>query len=438
MKKLNLLLIIGLMFIVMSMSVSADLTDNDDLYLVSYWDFDIDADDSTGAYDGTNYGATASSNSINNGSYYFDGNDYITVPAGRASDCMAKNWSVSIWINVTSLHNYGNVFRTDANGAYGWGMIIFANGVFGIQLDDVGVCSLDAGTLIENQWYHIAATMNGTNINVWLNGTKIKTCASGTQSAISQPLYIGKDNYYSRYHIGHIDEFSIWNKSLNDSEITSLWNNGDGYFYPFAVADTTPPTNSTWNVTSQNLPTGENSSIWNAGGQYVINVTNNTLSLTVVTDEASNGSCMIGHNWNYTTMMLNDTNHGFATDAAPPSATSLAYLVFDNISVGNHCLYCSFIDVDGNEFANSSSGCLNITRTIPITGYVFDDLTNVIEGAIVYITNLFTNITEKVTTNVSGMYESSQGYEKGIHLISGYDPSNYSLQPDAQLVNVTE
>jgi len=192
--------------------------------------------------------------------------------------------------------------------------------------------------------------------------------------------------------------------------------------------------NSSWNVTSQNLPAGENSSIWNAGGQYVINITNNTLSLTVTTDEASNGSCAIGKNWNYSTMVAYEPNYKFATT----DVTEHAYLIYDDIPIGNSCLYCSFIDASGNEFANSSSGCLNLTRTIPITGYVFDDLTNVIEGAIVYITNLFTNVTEKVTTNVSGMYESSQGYEKGIHLISGYDPSNYSLQPDAQLVNVTE
>ena len=120
--------------------------------------------------------------------------------------------------------------------------------------------------------------------------------------------------------------------------------------------DNTPPTNSSWNVTSNNVVSGENRGTWNNGG--TINITSNLLSLTVETDENSNGSCVLDHDWNYTYAVSQNPNYKFATT----ETTSHAYTVYDNISVGTHCLYCSFIDASGNEYANSSSGCLNINR----------------------------------------------------------------------------
>ena len=356
MKKLNLLLIIGLMFIVMSMSVNGDNI----------------------ALDGT---AVCSEVRGDEGNIN-DGNSSTSYDTGVGMGGVPTQWCRIDFTEDRTVTQINMTGYTTSAETYNLGLFCTPDGESEITLVDYKSVSFN------------------TNNEMWNDTTQ--TCRNFTFRTNG-----GTNNV----------AFGIAEFIIEEEDI-----------------DTTPPTNSTWNVTSQNLPAGENSSIWNAGGQYVINVTNNTGSITVVTNEASNGSCAIGKNWNYSTMVAYEPNYKFATT----DVTEHAYLIYDDIPIGNSCLYCSFIDASGNEFANSSSGCLNLTRTIPITGYVFDDLTNVIEGAIVYITNLFTNVTEKVTTNVSGMYESSQGYEKGIHLISGYDPSNYSLQPDAQLVNVTE
>jgi len=283
----------------------------------------------------------------------------------------------------------------------------------------------DTGIEIEPyKWYSFLMKLNSTDNIFYINGIRVGNCSGVGRFYTPSEVIQTRVCTASTPNQVYIDDVRVSKYRFQSYPTANV----------ITFDDTTPPTNSTWNVTSLNLPSGESSTIWNLGGQYVINVTNNTGSITVVTEEESNGSCAIGKNWNYTTMVADNINYKFATT----ETTDHSYLVYDDIPIGSSCLYCSFIDSSGNEFANSSSGCLNITRTTPITGYVQDSLSNLIEGAIVYITNLFTNVTEKVTTNVSGMYESSQGYEKGIHLISGYDPSNYSLQPDAQLVNVTE
>ncbi len=154
----------------------------------------------------------------------------------------------------------------------------------------------------------------------------------------------------------------------NDSTVTAPdaqfdWTNcpayGDGnitYTEYGDFFDNTAPTNSSWNVTSGNVRTGESTIIWQTGGQ--INITSNLLNFTVVTDENANGSCILDHDWNYTKTIANNSNYKFLTT----ETVNHSYQVYDNISAGTHCLYCSFIDIWGNELSNSSSGCLSVRR----------------------------------------------------------------------------
>lgn len=127
----------------------------------------------------------------------------------------------------------------------------------------------------------------------------------------------------------------------------------------------TPIINSSWQVTSDNIIGVESNSTWNEGGQ--INISTNLLSFTVDTNINSNMSCRIDVEGNYT----ENINFNANTKSATTETTSHALTVYENISYGNHCLYCAFADEQGNErnAGNSTSGCLNFTR--------MNDLTNV-------------------------------------------------------------
>lgn len=88
-----------------------------------------------------------------------------------------------------------------------------------------------------DSWQMLTVTMNATRINLYVNGTltndRISYVASTHRSgdfAIGKAAS-GTANYYD----GGIDELGVWNRSLSHSEVSDLYNDGVGLFYPFAT-----------------------------------------------------------------------------------------------------------------------------------------------------------------------------------------------------------
>ena len=364
MKKLNLIWIIGLMFIVSVMSVSAH-----ENYTLQLYDDCVDDSIATNFDIFTKTGYTTSAYFFNTDEYFHQTGGYLhghsLVRKITTNDIDGIQYSVKLDKHGTGSRttiSIGNGSNLDGS-LYSFcnGYRLFLTGDTTASFAKMVACT---GTILTDNINTTVAIADLSDGN-FHNHTLLAYNTSGTQTIeyyIDDILvHTSTDTSISMDALKDSGEFNgawaMWYDGYNDwydCHINSVWE---------LSSDTTPPVNSTWNVTSKNLPVGENSSVWNGGGQYVINVTNNTLALTVTTDENSNGSCAIGKNWNYTTMIADNANYKFATT----ETTSHSYLIYDNISVGNQCLYCSFIDATGNEFANSSSGCLNLTRTIPIT-----------------------------------------------------------------------
>ena len=114
--------------------------------------------------------------------------------------------------------------------------------------------------------------------------------------------------------------------------------------------------NTTWNISSANN-LKENNNTWPDG---TVNISSNLLSFTVQTNITSNMSCSIGNDLNYTAMVSLNANY----KAATTDTVQHAYTVYDNISIGSNCLYCSLLSSPGNleNGANSTTGCLSIRR----------------------------------------------------------------------------
>ena len=365
MKKLNLLWIIILIFIVSIMSISAKnqlpldclgFTCNN-LYRMNEASGTVVVDSMNNTNltctncDGDEWEARTG---FGNAVHLDNVNEYLYV----ADMDETVQGTVCAWFNLDSYTDVADILFASETGGSNWEATTTFEGFFNTATSYIWPYT----SASNGEWQHFCETNDGSNNRVYRNGTLVDTHSSSITLIATDRLAIGAYFTGVKPLDGLIDDFVIIGEILNVTSISAIYN--------FTVAvDTTPPTNSTWNVTSQNLPSGENSSIWNAGGENVINITNNTLSLTVVTDENSNGSCILDHDWNYTTTIANNSNYKFATT----ETTSHSYLVYDNISVGNHCLYCSFIDADGNEFAGSSSGCLNLTRN-DITPPTWDEI----------------------------------------------------------------
>lgn len=216
-----------------------------------------------------------------------------------------------------------------------------------------------------SHWYEFRAYRNGTQWDYYIDNQYV------FNSSLDVPL----QEFYWRLTGGagqttdlFIDNVHVWDANNNNDTCYSRV--GDIPILP----DTSPPLNSSWNVTRWVI-NGENTEAWNTAG--TVNVTRNVLSLTVSSSENANMSCRVDVEQNYTTMINADPLY----KATTTETTSHSMTVPDDFVLGDHCLYCSFIDSSNNEptGANSSSGCLKFARSqintsLRATGFEIDNL----------------------------------------------------------------
>ena len=167
-------------------------------------------------------------------------------------DSPTMTWSTNIWIKTSSASSQ-TLFSTGGGSTSDVGMDLFYDGrtVFerigvvipqGILFQpNVIAANTPIGTLAaDGQWHMITVThdhnLASNNMKIYVDGTFI---SSATKSAIP-PVATNHDEVatigisagagVSSFFAfnGNLDEFSIWNRVLNPSEILDLYNNGAG------------------------------------------------------------------------------------------------------------------------------------------------------------------------------------------------------------------
>jgi hypothetical protein len=164
------------------------------------------------------------------GAYSFDGNDYINT-ADTVSLEPANAITVEAWVNFSSF-SYANalVKKTGApedgfaleGDAQGDNPCFWVTG--GGSGSWGGVCSSEA--LTTGKWYHIVATYDSSNINVYING--INRGSTGETGAITYGnggTYLGMDQINGRYFNGKMGSVRIYNRSLSEAQIKALYQN---------------------------------------------------------------------------------------------------------------------------------------------------------------------------------------------------------------------
>ena len=107
------------------------------------------------------------------------------------SELPEKKFSVETWVKVDEPHSWGGIIGAmQDNGTYekGW-LLGFANSRFSFALngkggdDSLNYMTADQD-FIPGQWYHLAATYDGTTMNLYVNGESAAT--SNSQSGVIQ------------------------------------------------------------------------------------------------------------------------------------------------------------------------------------------------------------------------------------------------------------
>jgi hypothetical protein len=176
----------------------------------------------------------------------FDGSDDYTTH-GSPDLSISNNATVSAWIHPTQDNGVivmqGFNFEGKENG---WVLAIGKDGRESSKTasGEIVWASHDASTnanngalitsptkITLNQWQHVAATKNGTEVKLYLNGELVHTeSLEAAEIAYNNgfELSIGKQNqgrpFFKSAFQGEIDEMQIWNVTLSDAEIQEYMN----------------------------------------------------------------------------------------------------------------------------------------------------------------------------------------------------------------------
>jgi concanavalin A-like lectin/glucanase superfamily protein len=208
--------------------------------IVSWWDFDSNANDKVGSNDGTtNGGVSLVSTDCKSGSCYnFDGSSgYIDVGTFSVS---GSQITISAWANYD-----GSTFDLDPRIISKASGTATSDHVFLLGLDDFSsgtyaeyrfrfeaggsVLSHNDGTVNPpTGWKHIVGVYDGSTSEIYVNGVSQGTLSkTGPLTVNSDAVNIGRNPVYGesswRYWNGKLDEIIIWNRALNSTEVNDIY-----------------------------------------------------------------------------------------------------------------------------------------------------------------------------------------------------------------------
>lgn len=170
----------------------------------------------------------------------FTPSDYITVADNETLDFGASDdFSISLWLNTTSTARQFLVSKYAGGGAAGYYFDISepSTGLKGhLHAALYGTGGTGAspnaatGNVSDGKWHHVVYTKNSTADKVYLyvDGHLVNNTTDTTTGGHvnAQPLYIGDYVVGSIPFNGTIDEFAIYNRTLDPSEILDHYKRG--------------------------------------------------------------------------------------------------------------------------------------------------------------------------------------------------------------------
>jgi hypothetical protein len=218
--------------------------------LVGWWPFNGNANDESGnGNNGTTINGvsiTTDRNGNANSSYIFDGvDDYISVNSSSTLNCN-NSLTISVWAKCNNINNSEQtlISRERFQGGVSY-RIATASTTYGLGINNESLnsacgqaCNLGVSannSIVAQNWQNITATWDGAVSKIYLNGILINSAPGilgngGLLLNSTMPLYFGKwltilyPNLGFQYFSGRLDDIGIWNRALNQQEITTLYN----------------------------------------------------------------------------------------------------------------------------------------------------------------------------------------------------------------------
>ena len=157
--------------------------------------------------------------SSNGGSIVFDGTDDFCL-AGSGLE-ITGNLTVTAWVRPTSFANQGNIVSKTAN--FGYRMRFQSDGTFWMYSNTNTITSPSAYTI--NNWFHTVGVFSSTGLRMYINGSLVQSNGTAfTPSYAASSFIVGGNSTTQELFQGRIANVSVYNRALNQTEITQNFN----------------------------------------------------------------------------------------------------------------------------------------------------------------------------------------------------------------------
>ncbi|WP_340077523.1 LamG-like jellyroll fold domain-containing protein [Leptobacterium sp. I13] len=167
------------------------------------------------------------------------GTGQITIPSNQVYNFGTGDFSLTALFRTTQPGTIMSRKSSEEGAATdaGWLLVVNPNGVFQMKTDNgLGYYEVNSGATdaLNGHWHSVAVTRTSGQIAIYYNGIKIPVTPKSTLNtplnvSNSENLIIGNSiqpqNPYKQFE-GTLEDITIWNKAINESEIQDTRFNG--------------------------------------------------------------------------------------------------------------------------------------------------------------------------------------------------------------------
>lgn len=161
----------------------------------------------------------------------FDGvNDYVSIP--NSSSINPKSISISLWEFMPSTppaSTYPGMVDKSKITSYAI-LALAQTSNFRFYINTSNVSTIEVGSDVGiNAWHHLVFTYDNStgNMSIYVDGILRNSSIhayGGSISSDNNPILIGKRSDTPQYFSGSMDDIRIYNRSLNETEINTMYN----------------------------------------------------------------------------------------------------------------------------------------------------------------------------------------------------------------------
>ena len=181
---------------------------------------------------------------ISNQCVYFDGNAGYQVTGSRTAGVLSDNvFSIEFWFKAGSTGTYHTFFNLIDSANGGW-MNLRAGSAGNIEFNYIASTGKKfvelkspATTYLDNQWHHVVAVRNSTNIYLYVDGAQRATDTYQSGQTFGSTADTGafqiarREGSVGERLTGYLDELAIYPQALTASQINANFVEGSAFYY---------------------------------------------------------------------------------------------------------------------------------------------------------------------------------------------------------------